>query len=450
MARRATRGTVPPGRSPPTSGNSKSSSQSRSRSPMSVSVSPLASGPREVCCIGTSAWASASVVASTDHQRRCSSTRRCSSASTSPASGSACSSTPWTSEPKVAPAGRSAIGEGTSAPDGTDSSIPVVGSRSSSAWSSSTVPGTSGSASTAEVTSCSSARISPEYDVRRQSVSMLRTNWRTSSRPVSSPRGSTGAGPTSACLEGQRSGLLPLGERGERLEVTRHGHPVGHRRLSGRPAEQQPAEARVGGVLAGSPPGHHLGLGSGERHVGEPQLLARVLGPRATGRVGRAGQVEATGALVVVEQLLGGVGCVAVEEVRQVDDGVLQALAAVDGEDLHGRGVGVETPGAFGGGEGVATLLAEPLEQGRQPEALAAGGLVQQLAEVVEVGQQPLAVGLCEHASGQAGRAQRPRGPRPHRGCGTGRASCAPAPRRCRPARPRRRRGKRVSPRRTR
>ncbi len=74
----------------------------------------------------------------------------------------------------------------------------VVGRRSSSAWSSSTVPGTSGSASTAAVTSCSSARISPEYDVRRQSVSMLRTKWRTSSRPASSPRGSTGAGPTSA------------------------------------------------------------------------------------------------------------------------------------------------------------------------------------------------------------------------------------------------------------
>ena len=96
------------------------------------------------------------VGASTDHQRRCSATRRRSSAARSGACGSACSRTPWTSEPKVAPAGRSSIGEGTSLALGRGA-IALRWSRRErqrpssnlDSVSSSTVPGASGSLLTA-------------------------------------------------------------------------------------------------------------------------------------------------------------------------------------------------------------------------------------------------------------------------------------------------------------
>jgi hypothetical protein len=57
------------------------------------------------------------------------------------------------------------------------------------------VPGTSGSTSTAVLASCSSARISPEYDVRRQSVSSVRMKRRASSSPGDARASSGGAAP---------------------------------------------------------------------------------------------------------------------------------------------------------------------------------------------------------------------------------------------------------------
>ena len=56
-----------------------------------------------------------------------SSTRARSSARRSAACGSACSSTAWTSDPKVAPAGRPSIGEGRSAPSSTSERRPSGG-----------------------------------------------------------------------------------------------------------------------------------------------------------------------------------------------------------------------------------------------------------------------------------------------------------------------------------
>ena len=50
---------------------------------------------------------------------------------------------------------------------------------------------------------------------------------------------------------------------------------------------------------------------------------------------------------------------------------------------------------------GGAALLAQPVEQAGQAETLAVLDVVEHLAEVVEVGQQPLAVGPGEHPRGQ-------------------------------------------------
>ncbi|SIA21289.1 Uncharacterised protein [Mycobacteroides abscessus subsp. abscessus] len=92
----------------------------------------------------------------------------CSSATRSGANGSVVSSTACTNEPKAAPAGSCAIGEGTSAPAGIDRKGISSTSSSSSAI--------SGSLDTPD---SSAARSSPEYDVRRQAVSIGRSNTRT-------------------------------------------------------------------------------------------------------------------------------------------------------------------------------------------------------------------------------------------------------------------------------
>ena len=301
---------------------------------------------------------------------------------------------------------------------------PVVSTGSTTGLSSSTVPGTSGSTSTAVLASCSSARISPEYDVRRQSVSSVRMKRRTSSGPGDARAVECRRRAGRRRLERERARVLPGRERGQRLEVGGHRHPIGDGGLPLRPAEQQPAEAGVGGVLAGAPPGHDLRLGTRQRDVGEPQLLAGVLGPRPPGGLGRPGEVEPSGAGLVVVEQLGRLGDVAVEEVREVDDRVLQSLAAVDGEDLYGGRVGVEPAGALGRREGLAALRPEPLEQGGQPEPLPARGLVEQLAEVVEVGHQPFAVGARQHPARQAGGRDR----LVHRGHAAGAEQVEPAP----------------------
>ena len=46
---------------------------------------------------------------------------------------------------------------------------------------------------------CSSARIKPEYDVRRQSVSIVRVNRRTATRSAAPPPRSTGPGSCRDC-----------------------------------------------------------------------------------------------------------------------------------------------------------------------------------------------------------------------------------------------------------
>ncbi len=148
-------------RSPPAKGNSKSISRIRSCSPICRSVTPSASGPRGVSCIGTIAAANSSAATSTGHHTACSRTCASNSAARSAANGSAVSNTACTSVPNFAPIGRSAIGDGTSAP-----TADAVNGISATSSSSST---TSGSLLTGVA---SAARISPEYDVRRHAASI--------------------------------------------------------------------------------------------------------------------------------------------------------------------------------------------------------------------------------------------------------------------------------------
>ena len=89
---------------------------------------------------------------------------------------------------------------------------------------------------------------------------------------------------------------------------------------------------------------------------------------------------------------------------RAVDDRELEALAAVDREDLHRLRIGLEPARplllallSLRGGH----LLREPATQRRHPELLGGRGLVQQLREVAHVGQPALAVGAREDARGE-------------------------------------------------
>jgi len=149
---------------------------------MCRSVIPFASGPNDVSCIGTIAAANSDGSTPTGHQTECSRICDSSSAARSAANGSAVSNTACTNVPNFAPAGRSAIGDGTSGPDaGWINGISATSSSSST---------TSGSLLTPLV---SAARIRPEYDVRRQVVSIARSKGRTENS-TTAPSSATAAG----------------------------------------------------------------------------------------------------------------------------------------------------------------------------------------------------------------------------------------------------------------
>ena len=91
-------------------------------------------------------------------------------------------------------------------------------------------------------------------------------------------------------------------------------------------------------------------------------------------------------------------------QVGEVDDRELEALAAVDRQHLHRLGVGLQPAAALL----VARLLlggrdplAQPAGQRGRPEPLGGGRRVQQLADVAQVGQPPLAVLQREQPPGQ-------------------------------------------------
>ena len=93
--------------------------------------------------------------------------------------------------------------------------------------------------------------------------------------------------------------------------------------------------------------------GAGQRDVGKAQLLAALLDVVLVhmGAVLVAGQahVDRTPGLLIVE--VDGLALVGeapgVPQERAVDDGELEALAAVEGEHLDGVGIGVQAAGAL-------------------------------------------------------------------------------------------------------
>ena len=244
--------------------------------------------------------------------------------------------------------------------------------------------------------------------MRRQVTSTSRENDRTASPEGSS--GGTGA-TSSATTDSSTTGPPACSQR--RNQVSTSSSPgalsrlSGHRRVVLLAAAQQPGDAAVALVPGRRPPGDHLGLRAGQRDVGQPDVVAGDLGPPAllVGSVPAAplaADVEAAGVVLVEEQQLV-VEDVPVEAERQVDEGVLQALAHPHGHDLHRRGVAVEPSGALGRTAAAGALLAQPVEQRGQPEPLAVRGLVEELGEMGEVGHLALAAAPGQHPLGHPG-----------------------------------------------
>ena len=102
------------------------------------------------------------------------------------------------------------------------------------------------------------------------------------------------------------------------------------------------------GVRRRSPPDDYLRAGTRERDVGETQRLAGVFArvrcaALCVADAVLAADVEDPPALVVVHaHRIGRRVHVAIPEERRIDDGELEALAAMHGDDLHRLCVGLE------------------------------------------------------------------------------------------------------------
>ncbi|MNV33316.1 hypothetical protein D3C71_1246810 [compost metagenome] len=140
----------------------------------------------------------------------------------------------------------------------------------------------------------------------------------------------------------------------------------------------------------------------GQRHIEQPQIFGKALAVGLRQGTLGAGQIE-NGAIarlirLVIERGLG--GSVAADK-GQEHQRVLQPLGFVDGDDLHQFPLGFEPqyllrilP------VGAAHRLPQPTQQGVLPVQLAAH-LLQQLAEMEEVGQPPLAIGARQQGGGE-------------------------------------------------
>ena len=154
-------------------------------------------------------------------------------------------------------------------------------------------------------------------------------------------------------------------------------------------------------------------LRAGQRDVGQAQVLAALLGLVLAAVGGEVGAVHADvdHALVarlriVEEDRLGVVGDPArLPQVGVVDDRELDALAAVDGEDLDRLGIGLEAAAALLVARvlaGRGDLLAQPRGQRGGAHLLGRRRGVQELADVAQVGQLALAVLRSQHALGES------------------------------------------------
>lgn len=106
----------------------------------------------------------------------------------------------------------------------------------------------------------------------------------------------------------------------------------------------------------------------------------------------------------VVEAWPDRVADVVVGQRGQVDHGVFQALAGVDGDELDGCRVRVEAAGVAEAAPGAALgdLLAQPGEQRGEPPPPGQGHLVECLANVPQVGEAAVAADLGQHLGRQA------------------------------------------------
>ena len=305
-----------------------------------------------------------------------------------------------TSEPKVAPAGRSSIGEGRSRGAGRPSSGArrLETSSSTRRPSSSTVPSTSGSLSTPARPACSSARISPEYDVRRQSVSTPVEAADVERRRRARARTSAGAG---------RRARTPRRERAARsataVSAASTSASVGTAapcrapRASPAPRPNSSRVRPAWPAFAGRrPPGDHLGLRAGERDVGQPQLLAGAPRPRARrDRLRRPGRRRA--ALAPASSWNSGSARRATT-CRRSAAGRRRGTAGPCWRGWSRSApprVGVEPTGALVAGAAARRSSRSQSSRPGRPRPSRCCDLVEHLAEVVEVGEQPLAVGAA-------------------------------------------------------
>ena len=195
------------------------------------------------------------------------------------ACGSACSSTPWTSEPKVAPGGE--VGhrrrQVLAGRRGRRRLVLARGARRSRPRRRCPRPRARCRHRRRPVPRRGSAR---SRTCAASSVSTPRWNRRTSRVGIGSPGTVRRCAAQLGVLHHQGAAGLPLGERRERLEAGRDLRQRGGTALSPRSRPNSSRrEAGVAGVPGRRPPRDHLALCPGERDVGQPQLLAGGLAP---------------------------------------------------------------------------------------------------------------------------------------------------------------------------
>ena len=137
--------------------------------------------------------------------------------------------------------------------------------------------------------------------------------------------------------------------------------------------------------------------GSGDRDVGQAQVLAALLGQvlLAVALPYRTLETDIDAALLARLGVVEGDRHVRRDVARlpqewDVDDRELQALAPVHGEDLHRGRVGLQPAASVlvgGVRPGVGDAPAQPAGERGHAELLLHGGAVQELADVAQVGE---------------------------------------------------------------
>ena len=155
----------------------------------------------------------------------------------------------------------------------------------------------------------------------------------------------------------------------DRLVVARQRHRLRHHgALAGVAAEQQPVQRRGDGVLGRRPPASRPATwrGSSRRRAAAATPRASSSAQRRRGRPSRRRRRRRRGS--AARRRRGSAAARARRRTgrreRQVDDGVLQALARVDRHQLHRGRVGVEPAGALD-----AAVRARPRPPGRRSQA---------------------------------------------------------------------------------